>query len=80
MIFDSGSVKLRCALGSRFEQGELVRPRREAAVAAKRLELTQNGDESVVGALLGDVVVVVSSQVGHARAPAVDFEPRGAEE
>jgi hypothetical protein len=52
-----------------LEQGELVGPRGEAAVAAEVGQPAQHRDEGVVGALLGEVV-------GVGRAAAVDLEAR----
>jgi hypothetical protein len=64
----------------RLEERELVRPRREAAVAAEAVELGEDGDERVVGALVRQVVVIAAAQVRHRRAAAGDLEPRGAQE
>ena len=57
-----------------LEQGEFVRPGGEAAVAAEVVELAQDGDEGVVGALVREVVVVVAAQVRERRTAAVDLE------
>ena len=60
-------------MDSGLEEGELVCPGREAAVASEVVELAQDGDEGVVGALLREVVVVVAAQVRERRAAAVDL-------
>src|SRR5215218_7697423 len=63
-----------------LEQSELVRPRREAAGAAKAVQSRQDGDERVVGRLVGDVVEVVAAQMRESRPAAGAFEARGAQE
>src|SRR5919198_5848811 len=63
-------------LDRRLEHRELVGPRGEAAIAAEVAELAQDGDERVIGALVGEVVVIVAAQMRKRRAAAVDLEPR----
>src|SRR4051812_46540898 len=41
-----------------LEQCELVRPGREAAVATESVELVQDRDQSVIGALIGEIIGV----------------------
>ena len=59
----------------RLVERELVRPRREAALAAEAVELGEHGDERVVGGLVGEVV-----EVGAVSTAAADLEARGPEE
>ena len=61
-------------LDARLQQGELVGPGGEAAFAAEVVELAQHRHQRVVGALLGEVLVVVAAQVGQRGAAAVDLE------
>ena len=46
----------------------------------KSPSLPQDRDERVVGALLGEVVVVAAAQVRRGRPPAVDLEARRAQQ
>ena len=45
---------------SGFEQHELVRPRREPGVPPEIIELPEDGQERVVRALLGEVLVIAA--------------------
>jgi hypothetical protein len=67
-------------LDRRFEQGELVGPRGEAAVAAEVVELGDDGEQGVVGALLREVVEVSTPQVREGGAAASHLEPRGTDQ
>ena len=67
-------------LDGRFEQRELVRPGREAAVAPEVVQFRQDGDEGVVGALLGQILLVTATQVGERARAAADLEASGLEQ
>jgi len=67
-------------LHARLQQGELVGPGGEAAFAAEVVELAEQGDQGVVGALLGEVVVVAAAQVGQGGAAPRDLEAGGPEQ
>jgi hypothetical protein len=60
--------------GSGLEQRQLVGPGGQAAIAAELKELGQYGDERVVSALLGEVVVIIAAQLRKRRPAAVDLE------
>jgi hypothetical protein len=59
-----------------FEQRELIRPGREAAVTAEVGELRQDCDESVVRALVREVIVVPTTKMWRPCDAAVQLEPR----
>ncbi len=67
-------------LHARLEQGELVGPGGEAALAAVGVELGQHRHERVVGALVGDVVELLAADVARGARSAADLEARGAQE
>jgi len=59
-----------------LEQGELVDPGREAAIAAEIVETLEHAYERIVGRLVGDVFEVVAAQMRKRRAPTGDLEAR----
>jgi hypothetical protein len=61
-------------LDSGFEQRELIRPRGETALAPKGIEFGEDGQQRVIGALLGEVVIVTSADVRRAVPPAVHLK------
>ena len=63
-----------------LEQGELVGPGREAAVAAEVVELGQHGDERVVGAWWARSSRSLPRRRGSAAAAGGDLEARGAQQ
>jgi hypothetical protein len=63
-----------------FEQRELVCPRREAAGAAKGVELAEDRHQRVVGRLRGEVLDVGRGEVGELAAPAAELEACGAQQ
>ena len=63
-----------------FEQGELVRPGREPALAAEVVELGEDGQQRVVGALLGEVLAIAAPQVRQGAAAAAHLEASGLEQ
>src|SRR5438094_3678004 len=66
-------------LDGRFEQGKLVYPGREAAFAAKVVEVREDADQRVAGGLVRDLLKLVT-QVGQAAAAARRLEACGAQE
>jgi hypothetical protein len=67
-------------LHRRLVERELVRPGREATVAAKGRELRENRDERVVGCLLGEVLAVAAAKMRHCNPPPRDLEARRAQQ
>ncbi len=67
-------------LDAGFEQRELVGPGGEAALTAEVVELAEDRQQSVVGALLGKVVVVATAHVGRRATAAVHLEACGAKQ
>ena len=63
-----------------LEERELVGPGGELTVAAEVSELPQDRHQSVVGALVGEVVVVVVAQMRDRATAPVDLEPCGLQE
>ena len=67
-------------LHSGFEQGELVCPGGEAAVAAVGMELCQDRDECVVCRLHGEIIDAVRAGDGDRRPSPADLEAGRAQE
>src|SRR5262249_6528807 len=65
-------AELDCCL----EQRELVGPGREAAGAAKVVQPSKDGEQSVVRRLGCDLVQLLAAQVRQARSPSGDLEAR----
>src|SRR5205823_8081828 len=61
-------------LDRRLEEGELVRPRGEPALAAEAIEPGEDRDQCVVRGLVGDVVELVAAEVRHRAPPPGDLE------
>src|SRR5439155_10311190 len=66
-------------LDGRFEHSELVHPSREAALAAKVVEVPEDADQRVAGGLVRDLLKLLT-QVGQAAAAARRLEACGAQE